>query len=81
MISDFQIFKDATNVYRTNKYIIKQCIVVGYHDKLDNCVVSHDTYYIRNHLRDKLYETYYKSKQNINGKRLPSTSQLKRYVL
>ena len=80
MANLLSMFEDASNIYRTKFYIVKQCIVLGYHDKLDNAVVSQDTYFKRNNVRDKIYEKVFKDKQNINGKRLPTTMQNRKYI-
>ena len=42
-IPDF--IKDATNVYRTKGYIVKQVIGIQYDCKENNVVFSHDTFY------------------------------------
>ena len=44
-IPDF--IKDATNVYRTKGYIVKQVIGIQYDCKENNVVFSHDTFYKR----------------------------------
>ena len=41
-IPDF--IKDATNVYRTKGYIVKQVIGIQYDCKENNVVFSHDTF-------------------------------------
>ena len=53
-IPDF--IKDATNVYRTKGYIVKQVIGIQYDCKENNVVFSHDTFYKRTPKRDKEYE-------------------------
>lgn len=72
--------KEATNVYRTENYIVKQCIGVKYGYAENNVVFSHDTYYLRTKQRDREYENYYFDRKNINGKRLPTTMYARRYV-
>ena len=57
--------KDAVNVYRTKKYIVKQDISVEGTDRTKS--------------RDKQYEQIFADRTYINGKRLPSTSYTRRY--
>lgn len=73
------LLEGATNVYRTKKYIVKQCMGIEYHDQLDNAFCSQDTYYLRTKARDKEYEKIYFNKQNINGRRLHSTMFSRKY--
>ena len=56
-IPDF--IKDATNVYRTKGYIVKQVIGIQYNCKENNVVFSHDTFYKRTPKRDKEYEIFF----------------------
>lgn len=56
-IPDF--IKDATNVYRTKGYIVKQVIGIQYDCKENNVVFSHDTFYKRTPKRDKEYEIFF----------------------
>lgn len=44
-IPDF--IKDATNVYCTKGYIVKQVVGIQYDCKENNVVFSHDTFYKR----------------------------------
>ena len=78
MTLDF--LKDATNVYRTKYFIVKQVLGVQTDERMNNVVISHDTYYLRTPLRDLEYEIAFKDKKNINGKRLPSTMYARIYV-
>ena len=55
-IPDF--IKDATNVYRTKGYIVKQVIGIQYDCKENNVVFSYDTFYKRTPKRDKEYEIF-----------------------
>ncbi len=72
--------KDATNVYRTKDFIVKQIISIEYDCREDNEVFSHDTYYRRTPARDREYEYLFCDRRNIDGKRLPSTAYNRRYV-
>lgn len=76
-IPDF--IKNATNVYRTKNYIVKQVIGIKYDCKEDNTVFSHDTYYRRTPERDNQYEILFCHRRNVDGKRLPSTMYSRTY--
>ena len=71
--------KGAMNVYRTNNYIVKQNIYVNDAEKELAEVVSRDVYYFRTKSRDKLYETYFEKRKEIEGKRLPSNMYTRKY--
>ena len=64
-IPDF--IKDATNVYRTKGYIVKQVIGIQYDCKENNVVFSHDTFYKRTPKRDKEYEIFFCHRRHIDG--------------
>lgn len=72
--------KEATNVYRTKDFIVKQIIAIEYDCCEDNEVFSHDTYYKRTPTRDREYEYLFGGRRNIDGKRLPSTVYNRRYI-
>lgn len=75
-----EIFENATNVYRTKKYIVKQIISYKTHNELHNVLFSQDTFYKRTYLRDKYYESKYKNKIDINGKRLKTACSTRKYI-
>ena len=77
-IPDFA--KDATNVYRTRQYIVKQVIEIQYDSEEAGNVFSHDTYYKRTPARNQQYEYLFSDRRHLNGKRLPSTAYSRRYV-
>ena len=68
-----EFIKDATNVYRTKDFIVKQVIGIQYGCKENNAVFSHDTFYKRTSQRDCEYEIIFCHRRHINGKRLPLT--------
>lgn len=72
--------KDAVNVYRTKKYIVKQDILVEGTENGETLIFSNDVFYERTKSRDKEFEAIFAERQYINGKRLPSTSYTRRYV-
>lgn len=74
------LLNDAVNVYRTRKYIVKQILVIRESPTEQNILFSEDTFYKRTKTRDKEYNIIFKDKDNIDGKRLPSTSYSRRYV-
>ncbi len=76
----FNFMDDATNVYRTKHYIVKQCITIQKDSVLGNSVISHDTYYKRTMFRDKKYEYAFRNKIFVDGKRMPSTAYTRKYI-
>lgn len=76
-LPDFII--DATNVYRTKYFIVKQNIEVQFDDQENNSIISRDTFYFRTKQRDKEYEYIFSERKNVNGKRLPSTMYTRIY--
>ncbi len=77
-IPDFLM--DADNVYRTEKYIVKQCISVQLELLEANAIVSNDIFYRRTKRRDAEYEQAFYDRKFIDGKRLPSTMYTRKYV-
>lgn len=75
-----EFVEDATNVYRTKNFIVKQCIGIQCDDKENNVIFSHDTFYKRTRSRDKYYESVYRDRKNINGKRLPTTMFARSFI-
>lgn len=79
-MSLYNLLADATNVYRTNHYIVKQIVVIDCHEEIDSGIFSQDTFIKRSKSRDKEYEQIYKQRFNINGKRMPTNMFARRYV-
>lgn len=79
---DVEFMRDATNVYRTKSFIVKQTMRMAYSfDSIDG-IISVDTYYARTPQRDALYEKIFFAKgQRINGKRMIATMYTRTYVL
>lgn len=67
------------NIYRTKKHIVIQHIVYNKNPQYDNTLISHDTYYKRTHKRDLEYQSLFIDKDNIDGKRIPSTAYTRQY--
>ena len=77
-IPDFA--EDASNVYRTKEFIVKQELLIGCNNVEGNSMYSHDTYYARNALIDLEYEAYFARRKRIDGKRLPGTMYTRKYI-
>lgn len=70
----------ANNVYRTKNYIVAQTLTYKESEVFDNVMLSHDTYFKRTRKRDEQYFFYFFDKDNLDGKRIPSTSYTRKYV-
>ena len=73
--------KDATNVYRTKHFIVKQVIQIKYDKREDNIVCSYDTFYARTKDRDEVYEALFCNRKKINGRRIATTMYARTYIL
>lgn len=72
--------ENASNVYRTKDFIVKQELSFGFDASGTNHTFSRDTYYARTGLRDLQYELYFVGRERLDGKRLPSTIYTRKYV-
>ena len=79
-MKDAAFARDASNVYRTREYIVRQILVVQHDSAEAGNVFSYDTFYKRTPVRDREYELLFKERRRLNGKRLPSTAYTRRYV-
>lgn len=75
---DFMI--DATNVYRTKKYIVKQNLYLNYEIDNSSILYSKDVYYLRNKKLDKLFDLIFQDRQHLDVKRVHSTSYSRKYI-
>ena len=75
-----EMFENATNVYRTKNYIVKQNINYRVHTEFNNILYSQDTFYRRTFFRDKSYELKFKDKLNIDGKRIKTACSSRKYI-
>ena len=75
-----EFMQDATNVYRTRDYIVKQVIGIRYDCEENNNVISHDTFYRRTPKRDAEYEILFCNRKRLDGKRLPTTMYARTYI-
>lgn len=71
--------QQAINVYRTRKYIVTQDIYLSECVDGSSVLFSKDTYYLRNRKLDKQYETQFKDREYINGKRVHTTMYTRKY--
>lgn len=76
-IPDF--VQDATNIYRTKRFIVKQRLTVAHQGMESAKLVSMDTYYLRTSKRDALYESIFGENRDLNGKRIPAMSYFRTY--
>ena len=74
-----EFLENATNVYRTKNYIVKQDIYLEYDNSGNSRVFSKDTYYLRNKQLDKEFEYIFKDRDYVNGKRVHTTLYTRRY--
>ena len=72
--------KGATNVYRTENYIVKQVFGIQLDNKLGNVTMSYDTDYLRTPELDAIYEYMFSDTKNIDGKRLHTTMYVRTYI-
>ena len=76
-IPDF--VQDATNIYRTKRFIVKQRLTVARQGMESAKLVSMDTYYLRTSKRDALYDSIFGENRDLNGKRIPAMSYFRSY--
>ena len=76
-----ELLEDATNIYRTNDYIVKQRISISNVMDGNTVMMSEDVYFLRTPARDKLFEKLFvPMRKNINGKRIATSIQTRHYV-
>ena len=75
----FEFMDEATNVYRTKNYIVKQCIVFS-DGRLGVTTVSNDVFYERTPERDDEYEEAFGDLIDIDGRRVPAMGYIRKYV-
>lgn len=76
----FEKFDEATNVYRTNNYIVLQEISIHTDECGDTISISKDTYILRTIVRDFHYLVKFKDRKYVDGKRLHSTTYIRKYI-
>lgn len=75
-IDDVDFLDNATNVYRTEEFIVSQRICFSSNGLGTTRILSEDTYYSRTKLRDLLYEKLFED----DGKRLRSSMFVRTYI-
>ena len=75
-----EFLKDATNVYRTKRYIVRQIIVLKYDPSEGANFCSYDTLFLRTAKRDAEYELTFKERRTIDGRRLRTGLSTSEYV-
>ena len=75
-----EFVKDASNVYRTKNYIVRQVIDLEYDSVEGVNFCSYDTFYLRTKARDAEYESCFRSRRQLNGKRLKTGLATRNYV-
>lgn len=75
-IDDVDFLDNATNIYRTEEFIVSQHICFSSDGRGATRILSEDTYYCRTKLRDLLYEKLFEN----NGKRLHSSMFVRTYI-
>lgn len=75
-----EFLKEATNVYRTRDYIVRQRIVMRCDEEYGNCLYSYDTYYRCTPQRDREYETAFAERIRMNGRRIHTAMYAREYV-
>ena len=76
----YDFAKDANNVYRTNRFIVKQQISIVVSANCDSYIISNDTYYLRTLKRDFEYNLLYSKRKNPDGRRMPASTYIRKYV-
>ena len=79
MIPEF-LQGDATNVYRTREYIVKQSVTLHFDERYGAVLYSNDTYYRCTPFRDREYEAVFANRAHINGKRIHTAMYASRTV-
>ncbi len=73
--------KHVNNIYRTRKYIV--CQSIGFtrcNNTSFNATISTDTFYLRTPERDREYELLTIDYPYADGKRIPTTMSIRKYV-
>ena len=80
MLSLVDELEIASNAYRTKGYIVTQRIIFR-NNKVDgSMIISVDVFYKRTKERDAIFENTFRSRVNVDGKRLHATMSTRSYV-
>lgn len=72
--------QDATNIYRTKHYIVKQVLSMRFDKDSYNTLVSVDTFYLRTKERDAEFEYFFDFLKNPDGKRIKTAMSTRTYI-
>lgn len=72
--------KEASNVYRTPCFIVRQRLGLLFNDEESNELISRDTYYARTPERDAEYEATFHKRIKIDGKRIRANVTAREYT-
>lgn len=72
--------KDATNVYRTKNYIVKQQLIIKDCGICGMQTFTSDTFYVRTPEREEIFNKLFKGCVFPEGKRLPATAYVRTYI-
>ena len=75
-LDDVDFLDNATNVYRTEEFIVSQHITFCSDGLGSTRILSEDTYYSRTKLRDLLYDKLFEN----DGKRIHSAMYVRTYI-
>lgn len=71
---------DDCNVYRTENYIVVQKLYIQDGPLGDAVLYSRDTYIERNVIRDMMYKAKYGKRVNLDGKRIRTSTYIRKYI-
>ena len=71
--------QNATNVYRTPHFIVRQRLSVLCSEEENNAIISRDTFYKRPPARNAEYEEIFAKREQLDGKRLLSSGYIREY--
>ena len=74
-----EFMKDASNIYRTPCFIVRQRLGLLFNDEESNELISRDTYYARTPERDAEYEATFHKRIKIDGKRIRANVTAREY--
>lgn len=75
-----EFVRGATNVYRTDCYIVRQQVKLLYDKQYGSYLFSRDTYYPCTPRRDAEYEEIFSDRRNVNGKRMRTAMYSRTYA-
>ena len=77
-VPDFLV--NATNVYRTNGYIVRQELLLHDDEEQGTHLFSRDTSFQCTPKRDREYEEVFADRHELNGRRIKATMYVRKYV-